>query len=219
VTAKVGVESLEIVGPLFDRPVPANSASRAASIDVAQLGLLGHVLAAVESVLDTFVTPAYLVSRSGDVMLSNAAASALHLLERERLERSLAATMQRDASESAWELVRLDRRNGCGGLIAVLRGPIGHDTDLDDLAAVRARWKLTGRQNEVLDLVLLGYTNAYIGEKLGIQECTVEFHLSAIFDKAGVNNRATLIGRLVSDDVSRSGPRVAAAPSRPNRRR
>ena len=59
-------------------------------------------------------------------------------------------------------------------------------------------WKLTARQGEVLSLVARGLTNALIAEELGIGQGTVEFHLSAIFDKAGVANRASLIVRLLN---------------------
>ena len=48
----------------------------------------------------------------------------------------------------------------------------------------------------MLDLVLRGFTNALIADELGIGEGTVEFHLSAIFDKAGVESRAMLIARV-----------------------
>ena len=58
------------------------------------------------------------------------------------------------------------------------------------------RWRLTPRQAQVLDLVARGFTNALIADELGIGEGTVEFHLSAIFDKAGVESRAMLIARV-----------------------
>jgi DNA-binding NarL/FixJ family response regulator len=62
--------------------------------------------------------------------------------------------------------------------------------------AAVARWKLTARQMQVLDLVARGLINASIAETLAIRVGTVEFHLAKIFDKAGVDNRATLIARL-----------------------
>ena len=61
---------------------------------------------------------------------------------------------------------------------------------------VGARWKLTPRQAQVLDLVARGMTNASIADTLVISEGTVEFHVSKILDKAGVENRATLIARM-----------------------
>jgi DNA-binding NarL/FixJ family response regulator len=56
---------------------------------------------------------------------------------------------------------------------------------------------LTPRQIAVLDLVAKGLTNELIAEQLMIGKGTVEFHLSATFDKAGVSNRATLIVQLL----------------------
>ena len=58
------------------------------------------------------------------------------------------------------------------------------------------RWHLTPRQVQVLDLVTRGFTNALIAEELRIRQGTVEFHLSAIFDKAGVESRTMLVARL-----------------------
>ena len=49
----------------------------------------------------------------------------------------------------------------------------------------------------MLDLVAHGFTNALIADDLGISEGTVEFHLTAIFDKAGVDTRAKLLIRLL----------------------
>ncbi len=62
----------------------------------------------------------------------------------------------------------------------------------------RVSWKLTSRQAQVLALVARGATNGTIAEELGITERTVEYHLSAIFDRVGVDNRATLIARLLA---------------------
>ena len=67
----------------------------------------------------------------------------------------------------------------------------------ESLRSADLRWKLTTRQTQVLELVARGLTNDLIAEVLGIGRGTVEFHVSAIFDKAGVSNRATLIARLL----------------------
>jgi DNA-binding NarL/FixJ family response regulator len=40
------------------------------------------------------------------------------------------------------------------------------------------------------------FTNALIADELRIRERTVEFHASAIFDKAGVESRTMLVARL-----------------------
>lgn len=61
----------------------------------------------------------------------------------------------------------------------------------------RAQYKLTRRQRDVLELVVVGATNRTIGEILGITERTVEVHLTAIYERTGVENRATLVSRVL----------------------
>ncbi|HVV50699.1 MAG TPA: LuxR C-terminal-related transcriptional regulator, partial [Polyangia bacterium] len=56
---------------------------------------------------------------------------------------------------------------------------------------------LTARQTEVLELVARGRTNTSLAEPLGVRLGTVEFHISAIFDKVGVSSRAALIATLM----------------------
>lgn len=84
--------------------------------------------------------------------------------------------------------------------------------DSDDNEAVnifsgaRTAWNLTKRQGQVLALVARGLTNALIAESLGIAERTVEFHVTAVFDKAGVDNRATLIARAFALEAAAISP-------------
>lgn len=49
--------------------------------------------------------------------------------------------------------------------------------------------RLTHREARVLRLVSQGFSNAEIGKTLEVQEKTVKFHLSNIFDKLEVRNR------------------------------
>ncbi|AKJ05377.1 Transcriptional regulator, LuxR family protein [Archangium gephyra] len=55
------------------------------------------------------------------------------------------------------------------------------------------RERLTPRQVEVVERVLRGWDNKLIAEDLGCAKATVTKHLYRIFNKLGVNNRATLI--------------------------
>jgi DNA-binding NarL/FixJ family response regulator len=64
-------------------------------------------------------------------------------------------------------------------------------------APPRRRWNLTSRQSEVLELVARGMTNARIAATLGIRLGTVEFHISRIFDRVGVNSRKALIATVM----------------------
>lgn len=52
---------------------------------------------------------------------------------------------------------------------------------------------LTPREREVLRLVAEGLHNREIGERLGVTEHTVKFHLAAVFGKLGVSTRAEAV--------------------------
>lgn len=146
--------------------------------------LMTAVLAAFEVALEALQAPALIVGQGGEVVCSNAAAAAvlggrprvIRGASRDEAVTGLAAlawevTPIRTTGEQRWSLMISPRTEG-----------------------PRARnWNLTTRQREVLELVARGMTNADIAEALGIRLGTVEFHISAIFDKVGVDNRAALI--------------------------
>jgi DNA-binding NarL/FixJ family response regulator len=52
---------------------------------------------------------------------------------------------------------------------------------------------LSGRERSVLRLVAAGLSNRQIGETLSISERTVKFHVTAIFNKLGADNRAQAV--------------------------
>ena len=49
--------------------------------------------------------------------------------------------------------------------------------------------ELTPRESQVLSLVSTGSQNKEVARILGISECTVERHLTRIYQKIGVSNR------------------------------
>jgi len=51
-------------------------------------------------------------------------------------------------------------------------------------------WNLTGRERQVLDLVAAGLPNSAIARRLGLAPKTISNHLSAIFGKLRVTDRA-----------------------------
>ena len=52
---------------------------------------------------------------------------------------------------------------------------------------------LSDRERGVLRLVAAGLSNRQIGETLAITERTVKFHVTAIFNKLGADNRAQAV--------------------------
>ena len=48
---------------------------------------------------------------------------------------------------------------------------------------------LTPRELEILQIILVGYTNKAIAAEMNISEKTVEFHLDNIYTKIGVRTR------------------------------
>ena len=54
---------------------------------------------------------------------------------------------------------------------------------------------LTAREREVLDLLGHGLSNKLIGRELHISEHTVKFHISSLYAKLGVNDRAEAVSQ------------------------
>jgi len=152
---------------------------------------------ALETALDAIDGPALIVGPDGRVLRANAAAQAL--LERDGLnvKTSLAQTVAGAFTELLWKLTPLRDTDSSLGFLALLSiSPKERKLD-DAVREATRRWKLTARQRQVLELVAQGHTNGLVAEALDVGDRTVEYHVSAIFDKAGVDNRASLIARLL----------------------
>jgi DNA-binding CsgD family transcriptional regulator len=172
---------------------------------------LRHFLSA-NVVLNAIPGPALMLSRNGEILRANASAqraltSDPHVFDRSLsivfglIEPARGSTVSGDASatEPSWRIVPLQGASNGIGFLAILQPPLPIPIPMparavpETVRAASCRWKLTQRQGEVLELAGRGLTNELIADTLGIAKGTVEFHLRAIFDKAGVSNRATLI--------------------------
>lgn len=61
------------------------------------------------------------------------------------------------------------------------------------LEAFAARYHLTRRERDVMELWVKGYTTAYIEEQLCVSKSTVKTHVNHIYEKTGANSKEALI--------------------------
>lgn len=60
---------------------------------------------------------------------------------------------------------------------------------------------LTPKQQQVCDLVALGWSNKEIAAKLGVDTRTIETHRANIYDRMGVRNAVELVRKLLGATV------------------
>lgn len=154
---------------------------------------------------------AVVVFRNHQLVYANPAAQ--QLVERLRAKsRSELTVVLRDHLIGLGERLALDG----GPTITLLTGPHGepfyvHVMPLDGegrdvavsvrelgtaMGAFRNRYRLSAREAEVVELVLLGFRNRDIAATLGTSPATIKKHLTHVFDKVGVDTRTQLIARI-----------------------
>jgi DNA-binding NarL/FixJ family response regulator len=75
--------------------------------------------------------------------------------------------------------------------------------------------RLTARERQVLDLILLARSNREIANELGIEERTVKAHVGRLMRKTGAENRIDLSMRALSGSLGPKNMRRGAKPPRP----
>ena len=152
---------------------------------------------------------AVLVFRREQLIYSNAAAH--HLATRLRARhRSELAVVLRDHLQGLGD--KLDR----GPVVSLLTArhgepfyiyvtPIGSDgADIAvsirelgmTMGAFTQRYRLSRREAQIVELVMLGYRNRDIAGALGTAPATIKKHLTHVFDKVGVDTRTQLVSRI-----------------------
>ncbi len=169
-------------------------------------------LTVLEMLLDVVATSLFIVAGDGEVVVANTRGIAL--LERHG---ELLLSFLRDgaADPSAGKLASWSAGPFCGKRRCFSLGSRGRhalvfveeaETSPGDVIERAAReWMLTARQEAVFRLLLDGHSNKEISEKLGVAPRTVEVHITALFEKAGVDSRARLIARTWVRDATERG--------------
>lgn len=81
--------------------------------------------------------------------------------------------------------------------VLILAEPITPNRGMD-MGKLKAKFKLTSREIEVVKLICGGFSNKVIAEKLFVSEYTVKDHLKHIMDKLGANSRNQIIATLLN---------------------
>lgn len=148
--------------------------------------------AATRVAMDALDVPAFLIRRSGSLVLSNKKGVAL--LARER-EATLGALKQAVAVESDAYTLHAVSAPGVPVHYLAVKGRTA-DPRARALHAARA-WRLTPRQTEVLLLLLAGEANKSIASRLGCAEKTVEIHVGQILSRSKLPGRALVLAHLL----------------------
>lgn len=90
----------------------------------------------------------------------------------------------------------VDGSDPVSGSVAVVITP-ARAPDLAPLIALA--YRVTAREQEVLQFIARGLTTAQMAQRLGISQHTVRDHVKALFQKVGVRSRTELVARIFAD--------------------
>lgn len=112
------------------------------------------------------------------------------------------------AGARGYLLKDVDRRTVCDAIARVARGRTVFSPDLHDGIAeqIRAhrhdpRPRLTPREREILTLAAEGRSAPEIARLLFLSHATIKTHLSNVYDKLGVNDRAAAVAKALREGV------------------
>lgn len=148
--------------------------------------------AALDATLEALDSAAFVVELDGLVLHTNAAGRELVKLRGADDVRAAVAEAIRTGNDRAYRIVPLAGGLARSHFLVVAAAAAGELVRVRAAQAAR-RWQLSARQTRVLELVLEGRRNADIADLLTISVRTVEVHLTAIFERAGVTGRSGLV--------------------------
>lgn len=153
--------------------------------------------AALEVAMEHLGVPAYVVSSNGRVHESNEPGKLLLHSKRSEVSQAIRAALARKPAAMEFELTRLGMAGSAEHWLAILRSRSPSVRITQAVARACTRFKLSPRQRDVLSLVVQGESNASIASALGVSERAVELHISAMLERAAVENRAALVSTVL----------------------
>jgi DNA-binding CsgD family transcriptional regulator len=155
----------------------------------------------LDIVLEAIACAALVVDPTGRVLDANAIARAMLDEPGSTLRSELPDVVIVPAEHPEWSVSPVEAR-GCSGqrLVVATRRPLREPLSVR-IAVAATRWNLSPRQRGVLAKVAEGNANRTIAAMLGISERTVEVHVTALLEKAQVENRSEMIAKLWTMDA------------------
>jgi len=154
--------------------------------------------AALAVALDHLGAPAFVLGVQGELYEMSMAGRALMDERHTEVTRALRDAVAGRPTSIPLELFDLHERGAPACYLAIVRADSIEARLETCVRSCALRWRLTPRQTEVLGLVARGMATATIAATLGCGQRVVELHLTAIFDRADVESRASLLARLLT---------------------
>ena len=156
-----------------------------------------YLVGALAATLERLGAPAFVLHARGTIFEANAAGDRLLTIRGNSLLQLLRCALHGEPS-SEIELVPVSHEGEAPYFLAIV-----HETSSQARVAAcidhcQTRWRLTERQREVLTHVVAGLSNAAIAAVLDCVERTIELHVSALLDRAAVDNRAALVSKVLT---------------------
>jgi NarL family two-component system response regulator LiaR len=111
-------------------------------------------------------------------------------------------------SAKAWEIEAVLRQTATG---QVFRAPSRSQSGHSVAEAAPKLPSLTDRERSILAAVAAGLTTAAISRDLWVSEHTIKFHLTNIYRKLGVQNRAAAVRYALEHDMAAANPSAGSA--------
>jgi DNA-binding NarL/FixJ family response regulator len=170
----------------------------------------GWELTAFQEVEDLIEHDGEYDSRLVAVWVDDASANAARQVEQVQrgLEHALVVLICPEIQR--WE-VRAVLSAGAAGVVleremAGTLGPCLHAVRVGQICVPRQQWRqiappaLSAREKQILGLVVMGYMNSQIAERLFLAESTVKSHLSSAFGKLGVRSRNEAVNLILDSE-------------------